>query len=79
MLFTNPVNFSQKTYPKVESLGCFYPVYFFAPTQYDILVGTTADGCLMTDEEYHKFINLPVKEFIAEEKRNPYWLKTTGG
>lgn len=48
-------------------------------SQYDILVGTTADGRLMTDEEYHKFINLPVKEFIAEEKRNPYWLKTTCG
>ena len=48
-------------------------------SQYDILVGTTADGRLMTDEECHKIINLPVKEFIAEEKRNPYWLKTTGG
>lgn len=41
-------------------------------SQYDILVGTTADGRLMTDEECHKIINLPVKEFIAEEKRNPY-------
>lgn len=48
-------------------------------SQYDILVGTTADGRLMTDEECHKIINLPVKEFIAEEKRNPYWLKTTDG
>lgn len=48
-------------------------------SQYDILVGTTADGRLMTDEECHKIINLPVKEFIAEEKMNPYWLKTTGG
>lgn len=48
-------------------------------SQYDILVGTTADGRLMTDEECHKIINLLVKEFIAEEKRNPYWLKTTGG
>lgn len=48
-------------------------------SQYDILVSTTADGRLMTDEKYHKIINLPVKEFIAEKKRNPYWLKTTGG
>ncbi|MBQ9034392.1 MAG: DEAD/DEAH box helicase [Alphaproteobacteria bacterium] len=48
-------------------------------SEYDILVGTTPDGRLMTDEECQKIINQPVSEFIAEEKRNPYWLKTTGG
>ncbi len=48
-------------------------------SEYDILVGTTPDGRLMTDEECQKIINQPVSEFIAEEKSNPYWLKTTGG
>ena len=33
----------------------------------------------MTEEECHKVINLPIKEFNAEEKNNPYWLKTAGG
>ena len=48
-------------------------------SEYDILVGNTANGRLMTEDECHKIINLSTKEFNAEEKRNPYWLKATGG
>ena len=48
-------------------------------TEYDILTGKTVNGRLMTEEECHKVINLPIKEFNAEEKNNPYWLKTAGG
>lgn len=48
-------------------------------SEYDILVGNTANGRLMTEDECHKIINLSTKEFNAEEKRNPYWLKAIGG
>ena len=47
--------------------------------EYDILTGKTINGRLMTEEECHKVINLPIKEFNAEEKNNPYWLKTADG
>lgn len=33
----------------------------------------------MTEDECYKIINSPAEEFNAEEKRNPYWLKATGG
>lgn len=48
-------------------------------SEYDILVGNTANGRLMTEDECYKIINSPAEEFNAEEKRNPYWLKATGG
>ncbi len=47
--------------------------------EYDILTGKTINGRLMTEEECHKVINLPIKELNAEEKNSPYWLKTAGG
>lgn len=48
-------------------------------TEYDILTGKTVNGRLMTEEECHKVINLPIKELNAEENNRPYWLKTAGG
>ena len=47
--------------------------------EYDILTGKTINGRLMTEEECHKVINLPIKELNAEENNRPYWLKTAGG
>lgn len=47
--------------------------------EYDILTGKTINERLMTEEECHKVINLPIKELNAEENNRPYWLKTAGG